>query len=243
MHWSWVDGQRRNSVIKLVPKLLFKHNDHHNLTTRFAYPLSAPAKNRLFEIWLSWKELKPRQGMKSYLIGFVPLSEYGHHDLGISPQKLFDKVQDLSGFHIITEVRSKVKVISSPIHQLTHTFCRWPLSSQMAPNICRYTRVQIIAMKLNVPKAVMGRIANSQLFNHGKSLEQKYKRNPAKVDAEVREMLANRIRQGVELEMDQKEVRKRFTPGFALLRSLFLHAICCNTHRRFSIESMKLLQQ
>ncbi|GMH63232.1 hypothetical protein TrRE_jg3360 [Triparma retinervis] len=72
--------------------------------------------------------------------------------------KLGFTCKDLSGFHIITE---------------------------MAPNICRYTRVQIIAMKLNVPKAVMGRIANSQLFNHGKSLEQKYKRNPAKVDAEA----------------------------------------------------------
>ncbi|GMI48438.1 hypothetical protein TrCOL_g6642 [Triparma columacea] len=83
--------------------------------------------------------------------------------------------------------------------------------NEIAPNICRVTRVQTVDLKFTglLQKAVMDKaidyLAKGQLVEANR-LQEKFRRNGKEVDAEVRGALVERMREGVELEEDQKKV-------------------------------------
>ena len=106
-----------------------------------AVRLPRPAKDRLFENWFTWKEVKLSNGKISYLVGFVPLKEYpGKGFVNFSKEGF--KIAEATGVYIISEV---------------------------APNVCRVTRIQSVDLKFEgLQKVVMDMavnyLAKSQLF-------------------------------------------------------------------------------
>ncbi|GMI23828.1 hypothetical protein TrCOL_g8666 [Triparma columacea] len=149
----------------------------------YHYGVKVPATtNRLFEMWFTWKQFNLENGRTSYMVAFVPLTEYpggGFKDLSKDGYVLGES----TGVYIISEV---------------------------APNVCRVTRIQSVDLKFEgLQKAVMDiavdYLAKSQL-KQANLLQKKFRRNGKKVDAEVRGALVERMREGVELEEDQKKV-------------------------------------
>jgi hypothetical protein len=145
--------------------------------------LPSPAKDRLFEAWFTWKEIKLSSGRAAYLVGFVPLTVYpggGFKDLS----KEGFVLAETTGVYFINEI---------------------------APNVCRVTRIQTVDLKFTglLQKAVMDKaidyLAKNQLIEANR-LQEKFRRNGKEVDAEVRGALVERMREGVELEEDQKKV-------------------------------------
>jgi hypothetical protein len=150
----------------------------------FHLSLKVPAiTNRLFENWYVWKEVKLENGLTSYMLAFVPLTEYpggGFKDLS---KKGF-VLAETTGVYFFNEI---------------------------APNVCRVTRIQTVDLKFTglLQKAVMEKaidyLAKNQLVEANR-LQEKFRRNGKEVDAEVRGALVERMREGVELEEDQKKV-------------------------------------
>jgi len=149
----------------------------------YHYGVKVPAAtNRLFENWFVWKEAKLDNGQTAYMLGFVPLGEYyGASFTNLSKDGFVVGVT--RGIYIMAEV---------------------------APNICRVTRIQTVDLKFHgIHKTVMDNaidyLAKNQLVEANR-LQEKFRRNGKEVDAEVRGALVERMREGVELEEDQKEV-------------------------------------
>ncbi|GMI41984.1 hypothetical protein TrCOL_g13771 [Triparma columacea] len=140
------------------------------------------ATNRLFENWFVWKEAKFDNGQTAYMLGFVPLREYyGASFTNLSKDGFVVGVT--RGIYIIAEV---------------------------APNVCRVTHIQTFDLKFSgIHKTVTDKaidyLAKNQLVEANR-LQEKFRRNRKEVDAEVRGALVERMREGVELEEDQKEV-------------------------------------
>ena len=140
------------------------------------------ATNRLFENWFVWKEVKLENGRTSYMLAFVPLTEYpggGFKDLS----KEGFVLAETTGVYFFNEI---------------------------APNVCRVTRIQTVDLKFSgIHKTVMDKaidyLAKNQLVEANR-LQKKFRRNGKEVDAEVRGALVERMREGVELEEDQKKV-------------------------------------
>ncbi|GMI45735.1 hypothetical protein TrCOL_g13458, partial [Triparma columacea] len=140
------------------------------------------ATNRLFENWFVWKEAKLDNGQTTYMIGFVPLREY----YGAS-------LTNLSKDGFVVGVTRGIYIMA-----------------EVAPNVCRVTRIQTVDLKFSgIHKTVMDNaidyLAKNQLVEANR-LQEKFKRNSKKVDAEVRGALVEKMREGVELEEDQKTV-------------------------------------
>ncbi|GMI25113.1 hypothetical protein TrCOL_g11460, partial [Triparma columacea] len=140
------------------------------------------ATNRLFEMWFVWKEVILENDKTSYMSAFVPLTEYpggGFKDLS------------KEGF-VLAETRG------------VYFF------NEIAPNVCRVTRIQTVDLKFSgIHKTVMDNaieyLAKNELVEANR-LQKKFRRNGKEVDAEVRGALVERMREGVELEEDQKKV-------------------------------------
>ena len=74
----------------------------------------------------------------------------------------------------------------------------------IGPTLSKVTRVQSVDLKLNLPRPVLELLAREELkgANH---IQAKLRRNGRKVDAEVRELLVERMKRGeIELSDDQK---------------------------------------
>jgi hypothetical protein len=129
-----------------------------------------------------WKEAKLNNGQTAYMMGFVPLGEY----YGASFKNLSKDgfvVGVTRGIYIMTEV---------------------------APNVCRVTRIQTVDLKFSgIHKTLMDNaidyLAKNQLVEANR-LQENFRRNGKEVDAEVRGALVKRMREGVQLEEDQKKV-------------------------------------
>jgi hypothetical protein len=138
--------------------------------------------NRLFENWYVWKEVKLENGRTSYMLAFVPLTEYpggGFKDLS----KEGFVLAETTGAYFFYEI---------------------------APNVCRVTRIQTVDLKFSgIHKTVMDNaidyLAKSHLVE-ANMLQKKFRRKGKEVDAEVRGALVERMKEGVELEDDQKKV-------------------------------------
>ncbi|GMI43365.1 hypothetical protein TrCOL_g9828 [Triparma columacea] len=140
------------------------------------------ATNRLFENWFVWKEVKLDNGQTAYMLGFVPLGEY----YGASFTNL-----SKDGFVI---------GVTRGIY----------FFNEIAPNVCRVTRIQTVDLKFSgIHKTVMDNaidyLAKNALVEANR-LQKKFRRNGKEVDAEVRGALVERMREGSELEEDQKKV-------------------------------------
>jgi hypothetical protein len=140
------------------------------------------ATNRLFENWFVWKEVKLENGQTSYILAFMPLTEYpggGFKDLSKDGFKL----TETTGVYFFNEI---------------------------APNVCRVTRIQTVDLKFSgIHKTLKDKaidyLAKKQLVQ-ANTLQEKFRRNGKEVDAEVREALVERMKEGVELKEDQKKV-------------------------------------
>jgi hypothetical protein len=129
-----------------------------------------------------WKELKLENDQTSYMVAFVPLTEYpggGFKDLSKEGFVLAETI----GAYFFNEI---------------------------APNVCRVTRIQTVDLHFKVlQKTLLDKaidyLAKNELVEANR-LQEKFRRNGKKVDAEVREALVERMREGVELEEDQKKV-------------------------------------
>jgi len=140
------------------------------------------ATNRLFEMWFVWKEVKLENGQTSYILAFVPLTEYprgGFKDLS----KEGFVLGETTGVYFFNEI---------------------------APNVCRVTRIQTVDLHFQgLQKTLMDKaidyLAKNQLVEANR-LQKKFRRNGKEVDAEVRGALVERMREGVEMEEDQKKV-------------------------------------
>ncbi|GMI47646.1 hypothetical protein TrCOL_g5426 [Triparma columacea] len=145
--------------------------------------LPNPAKDRLFESWFSWKEVKLENGRTSYMLAFVPLTEY--------PERGF---KDLSKEGFVLAETTGVYFFN-----------------EIAPNVCRMTRIQTVDLKFTglLQKAVMDKaidfLAKSQLVE-ANMLQEKFRRNGKEVDAEVRGVLVERMKDSLELSVSQKKV-------------------------------------
>ncbi|GMI44875.1 hypothetical protein TrCOL_g12708 [Triparma columacea] len=140
------------------------------------------ATNRLFENWYVWKEVKLENGQTSYMVAFVPLTEYpGGGFKGLSKEGFV--LAETTGAYFLYEI---------------------------APNVCRVTRIQTVDLhfqglqKTLIDKAI-DYLAMNELVEANR-LQEKFRRNGKEVDAEVRGALVERIREGVELEEDQVKV-------------------------------------
>jgi hypothetical protein len=140
------------------------------------------ATNRLFENWFVWKEVKLENGRTSYMLAFVPLTEYpggGFKDLSKEGFVLAES----TGVYFFNEI---------------------------APNVCRVTRIQtgdlhFSGIHKTLTDKAIDYLAKNQLVQANR-LQKKFRRNGNEVDAEVRGALVERMREGVELEEDQKKV-------------------------------------
>ena len=154
---------------------------------RLAMHFPSPLANRIFDVWLSWKQFKPKNGGKGFIVGYVPISE--HPSKGFTDQKLDGvfEIANSTGLHIITEI---------------------------APNISRWTRIQNADVKMNLPKAALNKIASMELL-YANEVQEEYRRNRNKVDTEVRKVLAARMREGPHvLTQDQEEAFKKLRAFF-----------------------------
>jgi hypothetical protein len=162
----------------------------HSTHYRVGNHLPEPLKNRLFDNWLVWKEVRLDNGHNVYVFGLVPLCEYpgaGFED--------FNKNDFVLG-----EARGLIIV------------------SEVASHVCRVTRIQTGDLKLmGIPVTLkvtaMEHIARLNL-KEANRLQEKFRRNGKKVDAEVREALVERIKERIELEEGQKEVFKELEDLF-----------------------------
>ena len=140
------------------------------------------ATNRLFENWFVWKEAKLDNGQTAYMLGFVPLREYyGASFTNLSKDGLVVGVT--RGIYIMAEV---------------------------APNVCRVTRIQTVDLKFSgIHKTVMDKAIDyltKKQLDEANRLQKKFRRNGKEVDAKVRGALVERMKEGGELEEDQKKV-------------------------------------
>ena len=126
--------------------------------------------NRLFENWFTWKKVKLSNGRAAYMLGFVPLTEYPTRGAGFEnvSKEGFIKAET-TGVYIIEEV---------------------------AVNVCRVTRIQTVDLHFDgIQKTIMDKaidnLAKSQL-QEANRLQEKFRRNRNKVDAEVRGALVVR---------------------------------------------------
>ena len=140
------------------------------------------ATSRLFENWFVWKRIKFDKGGAAYILGFVPLHE--HHEASFAELGKEDFIEgETKGIYIITEV---------------------------APNVCRVTRIQTVdlhftSIKKTIMDKAVGYLAKSQL-KEADRLQEKFRRNGKKVDAEVRRALVERMKEGGELTEAQRKI-------------------------------------
>mmetsp|Transcript_14619 Transcript_14619/g.29983 ORF Transcript_14619/g.29983 Transcript_14619/m.29983 type:complete len:1930 (-) Transcript_14619:32-5821(-) len=134
---------------------------------------------RVFDLWFCWKEIKSSNGKTSYLVGFVPLTDYPGRN---SEKKKFgptsSTVATVTGIHVVEEVTA---------------------------NISRWTRVMYVDLKANLLKPALLKVAKSEL-RWANTQKEKYRRNDKRVDMELREEIIDQMKSaspGRGLESDQ----------------------------------------
>ena len=127
-----------------------------------------------------WKEIKMSNGDSTFISGFVPLTEYSGGGF-----------KDLSKDGFVMGESTGVYVMS-----------------EIAPNVCRVTRVQNVELqgsKFLIPETVINYLIENQL-SEANHLQEKYRRNGREVDAEIREVVVKRMKEGCEVTEDQRVV-------------------------------------
>jgi hypothetical protein len=162
-----------------LPRAIKKVDRSRSLHYHFGLKLPAPSDNRLFQMWFTWKEIKLSKNKTSFMLGFVPLSECSVASFENLSKEGF-VLAETTGVYNITE---------------------------LAPNICRMTRIQTVDAKgyIKLPTALED-IYTKSTMKEANRLQEKFRRNGKEVDSEVRGALVERMREGVELEEDQKKV-------------------------------------
>ena len=148
---------------------------------RLALSLPKPSRNRIFEGWQTWKEVRLSNGRACYLMGITPLRDY--HGSGfdaINLKKEGFKFAEYRGLCVFVEI---------------------------APEVCRFTRIGNVDLKSkNIPDKIVNYLARCRL-DEGDRIMSMHRRNGKKVDAEVRAVLIESMLKGeVKLEEDQKPV-------------------------------------
>jgi len=139
--------------------------------------VSSPYKPRYFESWTSWKAGVQSNGLKEYTIGMLPLSAYS------------GSKEKVEGFSYCVKGES------------TGLF----IVSEKASNVCTLTRIQSVNLNAKLPGYVIETLTKNELM-WGNKLQALFKRNENVVDEEVRNFTAARMREGVELTDEQREI-------------------------------------
>ena len=141
--------------------------------------LPAPLQARIFQNWMSWKSEQGDANKLRYIIGLSTLDEYrGTKDEEFDRNKY--TLGATKGIYVIEEV---------------------------SENVCRWTRIQSADMQLSLPASVLN-LLSKQLLKKANEVQEKYRRNGKVVDKEVRDVLVEIMRQGVEPRDDQKKIFK-----------------------------------
>ncbi|GMI24007.1 hypothetical protein TrCOL_g12870 [Triparma columacea] len=141
-----------------------------------------PLTARAFESWLTWSSFRQEDGRIGYICFFQPIGTYdGPHEKRITSKQV---EAESTGSFIITS---------------------------LAPNICRWTRIQSLNLKANIHPSLMALVTRRELRWAGE-LQERCKRNEAEVDAEMRTALIEILRE-TELDEDQKATVK-YLKGF-----------------------------
>ena len=169
-----------------LPRVVRAVNSSRSCKYRVGMHFPGLYENRLFDTWYLWKEIRPKNGMKSFMALFVPLSEYGGTGFGDPPFN-FTKAES-TGVHIITE---------------------------LAPNVCTYTKIESNDLKMNLPRQLLEKLAKVRL-KEANRMQDNFRRNSNKVDAEVRGALVEKMKDVTMLEEPQNEIFQELEHMFEL---------------------------
>ena len=163
-----------------LPRLIWKNVDGSrgcHYTNGVYFP--SPMQDRLFHSWTSWREIDSEDGKKRFVVGIVPLDRF---------QGTKERFEGADKY-----AQGETTAIS--------------IIEEIAPNVCRWTRIQTVNVNASVPAKVLNFQAQKQIGQANEVLE-KHRRNDKVVDKEIRDALIERIREGVEVTEEQEDVFK-----------------------------------
>ena len=170
---------RHKIANKNLPRLIKKSKEETRSLHYLGGKYMLAYGSRLFENWFVWRNLELSNGKQGYQLGFVPMGQYKNRSSFKDFTKQGYVFGEARGLYTITEE---------------------------APNVSRVTRVQTVYLHAKgLPETVVDYLARSQLVEANR-LQEKFRRNGKKVDAEVREVLSKQMQEGIGLSDDQIKV-------------------------------------
>ena len=160
-----------------LPRKLWEIDGTRSQQYSVGKKLPTPLAPRLFEGWRCWKRVIDRTGTVSFVFAFAPLSEYKGLKRKVHFPGKYEQGTS-NGVYVITEI---------------------------APRVCSVLRVQHADLNSSLPVPILKSFVKKQT-QWATVVQEKFKRNGKEVDVEIRGVLVQRMREGVELEEDQKKV-------------------------------------
>ncbi|GMH59675.1 hypothetical protein TrRE_jg8739, partial [Triparma retinervis] len=170
---------------------VIKRNIDGTRSTQYSVGMAfpPPLTARAFESWLTWTSFQQEDGETGYICFFMPMNAYPEpYERHVTANQ---KEGESNGCYII--------------HSL-------------APNICRWTRIQNVDLNLNVHPKLMSLVTKRELI-WANNMQEMHRRNEAEVDAEMRAALIKKLRD-TELDSDQKETVKYLKTFFEMRRKM-----------------------
>jgi len=134
-----------------------------------------PMKHRLFQNWFTWKKVESAEGMK-FVIGFAPLEQYkGPKEVDNYSDDKYVRASTW-GLYVIQEI---------------------------APLVCTWTRIQSVDVHASLPANILNFQAQKHL-GWANRVQERFERNAKVIDKEIRDSLIMKMREGVEVRMDEK---------------------------------------